>query len=138
MRRLALLGGVALAAAGCSGGGGGSGTPSSGTPPPASTASYGSAEISAHATGTAYDRTVVVRAKDKKSGVPVQGARVSVWGQMISPHLMSLIPRDLHEVGRGTYKGRYSLIMKGQWTLNIEVRSKKEGTSTSALPVKIG
>jgi hypothetical protein len=128
--------GLALLVSGCFGGSGGTGSPS-GTPPPASTASYGNAEISAKATGKSYNRVVIIRAKTKKGGVPICGAVVSVYGLMTSPHTMALIPRTLHQISCGTYKGPYTLIMPGQWTLNIEVRSKKLGSSTSALPITV-
>ncbi len=137
MWRSLILVGLALSVSACFGGGGSNNSSPSGTPPPASTTSYGNADISAKATGKSYNRTVVVRAKTKQSGAPLCGAEVSVYGVMTSPHTMVLIRRNLHEVSCGLYKGPYNLIMAGNWTLNLEVRSKKLGATTSELPIKV-
>ena len=99
--------------------------------------SYGNANITAKATGKHYHRTVIVRAKTKQSGAPVCGAGVSVAGQMTSPHTMILIPRKLHEVSCGLYEGPYDLIMAGDWTLNLQLRTKALGATTYALPIKV-
>jgi len=99
--------------------------------------SYGNANITARTTGKSYHRTVVVRAKTKQSGAPLCGAGVSVAGQMTAPHTMILIPRKLHEVSCGLYEGPYDLIMAGDWTLNVQVRSKALGATTYALPIKV-
>jgi hypothetical protein len=128
---------IALAAAGCGGSGNKSAT-GSGCPPPASTASAGNAAVSAQALGKSSDRLIVIRVKDKQSGVPLKGATVNIHGEMVCPMVMRLIPKDLHEVSGGTYKGDYNLFMQGQWTVYITVRSKKGDATTSALPVKIG
>lgn len=131
-----LLAGVALA--GCGGGGGSKKADSvPGCPPPASTASAGNAQVSAHALGKGYDRIVVIRVTDKKTGAPLDGASVTGQPTMTCPHLMPLAEKNLHEASEGTYKGDFNLIMQGQWTINIVVRSKQGDATTSALPVKV-
>jgi hypothetical protein len=105
--------------------------------PGATTTSYGNANIKAKALGGPYQRTVVVRVRNKRSGMPLHDARVTVHGEMTSPHVMTLYNRDLHEVARGEYKGPYTLIMPGDWKVVIVVTSKKGDTSTSALPVRV-
>jgi hypothetical protein len=109
----------------------------SGGQPSTARISYGNANISARATGRSYHRTVIVNAKTKQTGAPVCGAGVSVAGAMTSPHTMILIPRKLHEVSCGLYKGPYDLIMAGDWTLNLQVKTKALGASTYALPIKV-
>jgi hypothetical protein len=95
-------------------------------------------QISAKAAGNGYDRTVVVRLKDVDGGGPIRGAEVSISGQMVRPHLMTLIPRSLSEVSAGTYRGRYPFIMRGDWKVNIEVTGKKVTRASAELPVAIG
>ena len=129
---------MGLASAGC----GGSGksavtTTNSGCPGPASTASAGNANVSAQALGKSTDRMIVIRVKDKQSGTPLKGATVTIHGEMVCPMVMKLIPKDLHEVSGGTYKGDYNLIMQGLWAVYITVRSKQGDATTSALPVTV-
>ena len=50
---------------------------------------------------------------------------------------MTLYNKKLAEVGRGTYKAPYTLIMDGDWRFVIVVTSKKGDTSTSELPVQV-
>lgn len=136
MLRAGLLLGSAIAVAGCGGGGNkASGAP--GTPPPVSTISYGNTDIEANARGTSFQQTIVVQAKEKGNGRAVCGAKATVYGEMTSPHIMTLILRNLREVSCGEYRGPYTLIMEGRWTLNIEVRTKKLGSSTRALPIRV-
>jgi hypothetical protein len=117
--------------------GGGTSTEDTACPPPPSTQSSGNAQISARALGKGFDRTIVIHLTDKKSGVPLEGAKVKVQGTMTCPHFMPLIEKNLHEVPNGTYKGDYNLFMKGDWTLSIVARSKTGEATTSALPVKV-
>jgi hypothetical protein len=105
--------------------------------PGATTTSYGNASIKARTLGGPYQRTVVVRVKNKRSGRPLHDAKVTVHGEMTSPHVMTLYNKDLHEVTRGEYTGPYTLIMPGDWKVVIVVTSKKGDTSTSALPVRV-
>jgi YtkA-like len=105
--------------------------------PPASTTSYGNAKIDARALGGPYRRTVVVRVKSKRSGIPLHGAKVTIHGEMTSPHLMPLYEKKLQEVAPGEYRGPYTLIMPGDWRFVIVVTSKHGDTSTSALPVRV-
>jgi len=104
---------------------------------PAPNISYGNANISAKTLGGPYRRTVVVRVKNKRSGIPVQGADVTIHGEMIVPHLMVLYEKKLPEVARGEYKGPYTLIMPGDWRVVIVATSKKGDTSTYSLPLKV-
>ena len=112
-------------------------TDSFGCPPPGSTASAGNAQVSARALGKGTQRRLVIRLKDKQSGVPLKGATVSVQGTMVCPMVMSVVQKNLNEVSGGVYKGDYNLIMDGDWTINIIVRSKQGDATTSALPVRV-
>ncbi len=94
--------------------------------------------ISAKASGTGYSRTVVVRLTDIDDRDPILGATVSVSGQMVKPHVMTLAPRPLSEISAGTYRGQYPFIMRGDWTLNIEVTGNKVNKASAELPVAIG
>jgi hypothetical protein len=105
--------------------------------PGATTTSYGNANIKAKTVGGPYRRTVVVRVKNKSSGIPLHEAKVTIHGEMTTPHAMTLYNKNLDEVARGEYKGPYTLIMPGDWKVVIVVTSKKGDTSTSALPVRV-
>lgn len=108
-------------------------------PPPAGFQSYGNTKISVQAipNGT-YRRTFVLRAKDRKTGSLICGAKLTVYGQMIRPHLMTLLERGLRQERCGMYKGRYTFIMPGDWRANFVLRTKKGDSSTASLPLKIG
>jgi hypothetical protein len=106
-------------------------------PPAVSTKSAGNAQISARALGKGLNREIVVRARDKESGVPLRGATVTVQASMTCPHFMPLLDRPLREVSSGTYRGDYSLIMEGQWAFSIVVRSREGEATTSGLPLKV-
>src|SRR2546429_2525179 len=95
-----------------------------------STTSYGNAQISAQAPPKPvplgpYQRNVTIRATNKRSGVPLNGAKVIIHGETTSPMTMTLYNKQLTEVGRGTYKGPYTLVMPGTWRFVIIVTSKK-------------
>ena len=45
----------------------------------------GNADISERVTGRGFDRTIVIRAKDKQSGAPLQDAKVTVRAEMACP-----------------------------------------------------
>jgi hypothetical protein len=131
---------IAVAGVVVFGGSGGGTTTSvnpSGCPPPASTQSAGNAKVTAKTLGKGYNRVFVIHAQDKRTGVPVDGGAVTIQGSMDCPHRMVLYTKDLHEASKGTYKGAYNLIMQGQWTMNIVVRSKRGDATTSALPVTV-
>jgi len=106
-------------------------------PPAAANVSYGNANIKAKALGGPYRRTVVVRVKNKRSGIPLHHAKVIIHGEMTTPHTMTLYDKHLQEVARGKYEGPYTLVMPGDWRVVIVVTSKKGDTSTSALPVRV-
>lgn len=116
--------------------------PSSSTGPSGtSTTSYGNADISAQAPAKptprgGYQRNVVVRPKDRRSGVELHDAKVVIHGEMTT-HPMTLYQKKLTEVKPGIYKGPYTLVMPGDWRLVIIVTSKTGDTSTSALPVRV-
>ena len=138
IRRSLFLVGAGLLLTGCFGGGSGKKSPQP-TPPPTSFQSAGNAAISVQAIrrGT-YQRTFVLHAKDRKTGSLVCGAKVTVYGQMTSPHLMTLIDLPLHQTTCGLYRGPYTFIMPGTWTANFVLRTKKGDASTAAYPLKIG
>lgn len=122
---------------------GGKSSGASTSPDQTSTTSYGNAQISAKAPpkptaqGGPYQRNVTVRTKSKRSGVPLNGAKVTIHGEMTSPHTMTLYNKQLTSAGPGTYKGPYTLIMPGTWRFVIVVTSKTGDTSTSELPVQV-
>ena len=95
-------------------------------------------KISADVKGKGYNRTVVVQVKDRKNGAPIRGAEVTAQGQMTFPHAMNFIDRPLREVSSGTYRGPYTFIMKGQWTVNIDVIDKEGKESKATFPIVIG
>ncbi len=105
--------------------------------PTASTRSAGNADISARALGKGFARTIVIRVEDKESGTPLHDANVRIRAEMTCPHLMSLYEKNLPEAATGTYEGDYGLIMPGEWTFYITVRSKQGEATTSALPVQV-
>jgi hypothetical protein len=106
------------------------------TPGKASPAA-GNANVEGQALGKGYARHIVVRVTDKKSGAPVQGAKVSVRGTMDCPHYMPLYQKDLREAAAGTYKGDYQLIMQGHWIFSVVVRSKESGSTTASFPLQL-
>ena len=96
------------------------------------------AKIAAQARGGHGAYTIIVRATDRKSGVPIGAADVTVYGEMTSPHPMLLMGRPLHEVSAGTYRGSYQFIMPGTWDANIVLKTKNGDLSTSALRIQVG
>jgi YtkA-like protein len=135
MRLSAVLLGLGLALTACKGGN----STASGQPPPAGFQSNGNAEISVKAIPHGdFNRTFVLRAKDRKTGTPICGAKVTVYGQMTSPHLMTLIEHAMRQKRCGMYEGDYSFIMPGTWTATFVLRTKRGDASTAALPVKTG
>ena len=91
----------------------------------------------AAAVGKGYQRHLVIRVTDKKSGAPVHGAKVSVQGIMDCPHYMPLYQKQLREASTGTYKADYQLIMQGHWTFKVLVRSEQSGSTTAAFPLEL-
>jgi len=138
--------GAAVVLTGCGGSGGGGSPAGQPAAPPATPQSAGNTKISVRATplpepgdnGGIYSRKIDVQAQDRSTGAPVCGAGVTVYGQMTSPHLMTLIERPLHQKRCGMYTGSYTFIMRGQWTANFVLRTKKGDASTAAFPLKIG
>jgi YtkA-like len=106
-----------------------------GCPPPLSTASAGNAQVSARAVGKGFAKRIVIRATEKASGEPVRDGTVSVRAEMTCPDYMPMYTKALKEASPGTYKGSYDLVMQGQWTFHITVRSKAGDATTSAFPV---
>ena len=108
-----------------------------------STNSFGNADISAaapakpKAKGGPYQRVVVVRPKDRRSGKPIHDAKVVIHGEMTVPHYMPLYEKKLPEVARGEYEGPYTLVMPGEWRFVIVVTTKNGDTSTRSLPVRV-
>ena len=97
----------------------------------------GNSHVDGRAVGKGYQRHLVVRVTDKKSGAPVHGAKVSVQGIMDCPHYMPLYQKDLSEASRGTYKADYQLIMQGHWIFHVVVDSKQNGSTTAAFPLTL-
>jgi YtkA-like protein len=95
------------------------------------------AKISADVRGKGYYRTVVVQVNDR-SGAPIQGADVTAQGTMTFPHDMTLIEKPLREVSNGKYRGTYTFIMKGDWTVSVDVMDKQGKESKRDFPIVIG
>ena len=108
-----------------------------GCPPPAPTGSAGNARVSARAVGKGYAKLIVIRATEKASGETLRDRTVSVGAEMTCPHYMAMYTKALKEASPGTYEGRYALVMPGQWTFHITLRSKAGDATTSALPVTV-
>ena len=107
-------------------------------PKPISTASAGTAQISARALGGRYAKLVVVHAKEKSNGTPLRNGKVTIQAEMTCPHFMGpLYLKNLQETSAGTYKGGYTLVMPGHWDFHITVRSKRGDATTSGLPVDV-
>jgi hypothetical protein len=106
------------------------------TPEQASPAA-GNSNVDGRALGKGYQRRLVIRVTDKKSGAPVHGAKVSVQGIMDCPHYMPLYQKDLREASTGTYRGDYQLIMQGHWVFHVVVRSKQNGSTTATFPLTL-
>lgn len=105
--------------------------------PAEATPSAGNANVEGRALGKGYARRIVIRVTDKQSGMPVQGAKVSVRGTMECPHFMPLYQKNLRETAKGTYRGDYQLIMPGHWKFNVVVRSEQNGSTTASFPVTL-
>jgi hypothetical protein len=97
----------------------------------------GNSNVDGRALGKSYQRKLVIRVTDKKSGAPVHGAKVSVQGIMDCPHYMPLYQKDLSEASSGTYRGDYTLIMQGHWIFHVIVRSKQSGSTTASFPLTL-
>jgi hypothetical protein len=137
MSQAALVLGCVLALTACKGGSStASGQP---PPPPAGFQSFGNAKISVKAIRhSSFTRTFILSAKDRKTGAPICGAKVTVYGQMTAPHLMTLIERAMRPMRCGMYRADYSFVMPGSWTATFVLRTKKGDASTAALPLKAG
>jgi hypothetical protein len=105
-------------------------------PPPPAAVSYGHARITGATTGGPYQRTVIVRVKNRSTGVPLHNAKITIHGEMIA-HEMRLYDTTLHEAGRGEYKGPYTFVMPGQWKVVVIATSKSGDTSTGSFPVNV-
>ena len=106
-------------------------------PPPPPNVSYGHAVLKGKALGGPYQRTIVIDATDRGTGRPLKHAKIVVHGEMTVPHTMTLYTKRLTEAGRGEYKGPYTLIMPGDWTIVVIATSKTGDTSTSSFPVHV-
>ena len=106
------------------------------TPEQASPAA-GNSNVDGRAVGKGYQRKLVLRVTDKKSGVPVHGADVRVQAIMDCPHYMPLYQKQLREASTGTYKADYQLVMPGHWIFHVVVRSKQNGSTTASFPLTL-
>jgi hypothetical protein len=106
-------------------------------PPVASAASAGNAQIDAKALGGRYAKLIVIQAKDKSSGTPVHGGNVTIHATMTCPDSMALYTKKLQETSPGTYKTGYSLVMPGQWTFYVILKTKNGDATTSTFPVTV-
>ena len=120
-----------------SGGKSSSGTPSTAPPPSSGSTSYGHDSIAGTTLGGPFQRTVVVRVKNKATGVPLAHAQITIHGEMTNPHQMRLYDKKLQESTGGEYKGPYTFIMPGVWKVVVIATSKKGDTSTGSFPVHV-
>lgn len=84
-----------------------------------------------------YHRTIIIQATNRQSGIPLQGAKVLVHGEMTAPMHMIEYTKRLREVSRGTYKGPYTLVMPGDWQIVVIATSKTGDASTGSFPVHV-
>jgi hypothetical protein len=119
------------------GGDQGSDVLSEGCTPQQASPAAGNSNVDGRAVGKGYQRQVVIRVTDKRSGAPVHGADVRVQGIMDCPHYMPLYQKDLREASTGTYKADYQLVMQGHWIFHVVVRSKKNGSTTASFPLTL-
>jgi len=88
--------------------------------------------------GKGFAKLIVIRVTDKAHGAPVHDGKVTVRAEMTCPqHNMPMYTKTLAETSSGTYRGKYQLVMPGQWAFQITVRSKAGDATTSALPVRV-
>jgi hypothetical protein len=107
-------------------------------PQPPSTLSAGNAQVSARAVGKGFAKLIVIRVTDKAHGAPVHDGKVTVRAEMTCPqHNMPMYTKTLAETSSGTYRGKYQLVMPGQWAFHITVRNETGDATTSALPVTV-
>jgi len=106
-------------------------------PPPASTASAGNAQISAQALGGRYAKLIVIHAKQKSSGAPIRGGKITIQASMACPDVMHLYEKKLQETSPGTYQTGYTLVMPGQWTFSVVLRAKNGDATTGTFPVTV-
>jgi hypothetical protein len=128
---------VVLGFAFFSGGNEGSDVLSEGCTPEQASPAAGNSNVDGRAVGKGYQRQVVIRVTDKKSGAPVHGADVKVQGIMDCPHYMPLYQKELREASTGTYKADYQLVMQGHWIFHVVVRSKQNGSTTASFPLTL-
>ena len=129
---------LALGAAGCGGSKKASVFQTAGKcPPVASAASAGNAQIDAKALGGRFAKLIVIQAKDKSSGAAVHGGNVTIHATMTCPDAMALYTKKLQETSPGTYKTGYSLVMPGQWTFYVILKTKNGDATTSTFPVTV-
>jgi YtkA-like protein len=119
------------------GGDEGSDVLSQGCTPQQAEPAAGNSNVNGRAVGKGYQRHVVIRVTDKKSGAPVHGADVKVQGIMDCPHFMPLYQKKLREASTGTYKADYQLIMQGHWIFHVVVDSKQNGSTTASFPLTL-
>ena len=119
------------------GGDEGSDVLSQGCTPQQAEPAAGNSNVNGRAVGKGYQRHVVIRVTDKKSGAPVHGAEVKVQGIMDCPHFMPLYQKKLREASTGTYKADYQLIMQGHWIFHVVVDSKQNGSTTASFPLTL-
>ena len=119
------------------GGDKGSNALSEGCTPQQAAPAAGNSNVDGRALGKSYQRHLVVRVTDKKSGAPVHGAKVKVQGIMDCPHYMPLYQKQLREASTGTYKADYQLVMQGHWIFHVVVDSKQNGSTTASFPLTL-
>jgi hypothetical protein len=73
----------------------------------------------------------------KVVGCPLSPSTGSAGDAQVSARAVVMYTKALKEASPGTYKGSYDLVMQGQWTFHITVRSKAGDATTSALPVTV-
>jgi hypothetical protein len=119
------------------GGDQGSDALSEGCTPEQASPAAGNSNVDGRAVGKGYQRQLVIRVTDKKSGAPVHGADVRVQGIMDCPHYMPLYQKELREASTGTYKADYQLVMQGHWVFHVVVDSKQNGSTTASFPLTL-
>jgi hypothetical protein len=87
--------------------------------------------------GEGLAQTLTVRLTDLDSGEAIEGASVSAFAQMTSPHVMRTAPWALAEQEPGLYQGRVRFLMPASWLVRVRVDGTEVVPATAELPVEI-
>lgn len=94
------------------------------------------AEVTCAPEGSALRQRCRVRLTDRRSGRPIEGARVTLHADMPSmPLAHSVRPVTAAPAGPGTYQGTLELEMAGRWVVAARIAGPVSDQVTHALDV---